>query len=123
MSNQISGWIIVGQVEGQKQAFRPSDWAHRLSELDSELQENGIPKYSEYLYPIEYLGTRSLYIDFNLKLDKPEVFNQIISFAVLHKLRTIEHDEAVIPFHCILKLNTGIQGAVESQYNKGSRLA
>jgi hypothetical protein len=113
MSNQNTSWIIVGRENGKSQSFRPSDWAYRISEIASSMQDNGIPKYSEYLYPINYRGAKALYVDGKLKLEQVSLFNQVMEFVNLHNLTIVEHEEPIIPFHCILPSQMDHTGSTE----------
>jgi len=41
MKAPVTNWIIVGTQNDQK-AFRPSDWAGRISELAGIVQDSGM---------------------------------------------------------------------------------
>ena len=89
-------WIIVGA--NNDKPFRPSDWAGRICELGCLVQPSGIVQYSEELRPIKYNGFSAVFVDADLKTLRTEVWEQIMGFAQLHKLKVIEHADPVTSF-------------------------
>ena len=114
MKKPVNNWIIVGTNQEDK-AFRPSDWAGRICELDSEVQQSGIIKYSEDLRPIRYNGHAAVYVDSDLRDDRTKVWEEVMAFANLHQLKVVEYADPVTAFHGMLKPNTEayLQGKAE----------
>lgn len=102
MLKPINNWIVLG-IDHNEKAFRPSDWAARICELGSNVQDNGIVQYSEDLRPIRYNGQIAVYVDSDLKAGRAHTWEQVMSFAKLHQLKVIEYADPITAFHCILK--------------------
>ncbi len=96
MKMPLTNWIIVGT--NNDKPFRPSDWAGRICELGCFVQSSGIVKYSEELRPIKYNGNSAVFIDADLKEFRAEVWEQVMGFAQLHKLKVIEHADSISSF-------------------------
>jgi hypothetical protein len=97
MKTPVTNWIIVGTQNNNK-AFRPSDWAGRISELGSLLQDNKIVQYCEELRPIRYNGDSAVYVDASLKANRVEIWEQVMGFARFHQLKIIEQTAPVAAF-------------------------
>jgi len=102
MQKQIKNWIIIGSHLDER-IFRPSDWAGRICELACKVQHHGIVQYSDDLRPISYNGQTAVYVDYDLKADRKEIWEQVMSFVNLHRLRVIEYADPITAFHNILK--------------------
>ena len=102
MLKPVSNWIVLG-IDYNEKVFRPSDWAARICELASNVQNRGAVQYSDDLRPIRYNGQTAVYVDFDLKQDQTKIWEQVMSFAKLHQLKVIEFADPVTAFQCILK--------------------
>ena len=78
--------ITITGITEDGSKFRPSDWAHRLSERICDVEDNKIC-YSGMLIPSISDGTTKLLINNELKEQFPEVFTQIMHFALENKLQ------------------------------------
>ena len=105
MKKPVNNWIIIG-TQHNDQAFRPSDWAGRICELDSVVQHSGIVKYSEDLRPIRYNGHAAVYVDSDLRDNRTKVWEEVMAFASLHQLKVVEYADPVTTFHGMLKPST-----------------
>jgi hypothetical protein len=98
----VKNWIILG-IDQDEKRFRPSDWASRVCELACNIQNNRIVQYSDDLRPIRYNGQTAVYVDIDLKMDRTQIWEQVMSFANLHQLKVIEYADPITAFHCLLK--------------------
>jgi len=105
MKKPVNNWIIVGTHHDDK-AFRPSDWAGRICELDCVVQPSGIVQYSEDLRPIRYNGHAAVYVDSDLRAGRTKVWEEVMAFAKLHQLKVVEYADPVTAFHGMLKPKT-----------------
>ena len=83
--------IIIEGITESGEHFRPSDWAERVSGNLSTFRNRRI-YYSPLLQPIFKNGTRCIALDLSLKESHPEVYNSILEFARLNKLRICEEE-------------------------------
>ena len=97
MKIPVTNWIIVGTQNNHK-AFRPSDWAGRISELGGLVQDNRMVQYCEELRPIRYNGDSAVYVDASLKANRSEIWEQVMAFAKFHQLKIIEQTAPVAIF-------------------------
>ena len=107
MQIPINNWIILG-IQHNEKTFRPSDWAARICELACEVQSRGVVQYSDDLRPIRYNGAPAVYVGSDLKIDRTEIWEQIMSFSKLHQLKVIEYADPITAFQRILKPKTEI---------------
>ena len=94
MKIPVTNWIIVGS-QGDHKAFRPSDWAGRISELGGFVQDNRMVQYCEELRPIKYNGNTAVYVDATLKTKRAEIWEQVMGFARFHQLKIVEQTAPV----------------------------
>lgn len=83
--------VIEGTTEEGK-AFRPSDWAERISGQLSTFKNHRV-LYSVLLKPSHKDGKRCLVIDEELKTTNPALFEQIMDFAKINKLKICNEEE------------------------------
>jgi hypothetical protein len=98
----VKNWIILG-IDQDEKRFRPSDWASRICELACKIQYNRMVQYSDDLRPIRYNGQTAVYVDIDLKVDRTQIWEQVMSFANLHQLKVIEYADPITAFHYLLK--------------------
>jgi hypothetical protein len=84
--------IIIEGVTEEGQTFRPSDWAERMSGNLSTFKNHRI-FYSPMLRPSYKGGNRCVILDPKLKDSNPELFEQILQFAQINKLRICNEQE------------------------------
>lgn len=83
--------VIEGTTEEGK-AFRPSDWAERISGQLSTFKNHRV-LYSALLKPSHKDGKRCLVVDEELKATNPALFEQIMDFAKINKLKICNEEE------------------------------
>jgi len=86
MDENNYGFIIEGIREDGK-AFRPGDWIDRLAALMSTFGPDRRLQYSPLLQPCMIQGQRCLVIARSLEQEQPEIFHQIVKFALDNRLR------------------------------------
>jgi hypothetical protein len=72
--------VIVGLTAAGR-AFRPSDWAERLSGMMSVFGEDRHLSYSPYLKPVLSAGVRCVVVDRALERLDPAAFSFLLGFA------------------------------------------
>lgn len=73
-------YIILGKTKSGEN-FRPSDWAERISGLNSKFLENKKLYYSNTLRPTQIDGINSLIVEKKLKELNLPLWNYVFSFA------------------------------------------
>ena len=82
---------IEGITKDGKQ-FRPSDWAHRMSDRLATYNDHRI-KYSPLLQPSENSdGYKCVLIDPELKKSNPKLYDSILDFARKNNLKICDED-------------------------------
>ena len=97
MKTPVTNWIIVGTQNNQK-AFRPSDWAGRISELGGFVRDSGMVQYCEELRPIRYNENSAAFVAASLKTTRAAIWEQVMGFAILHQLKIVEQTEPIAVF-------------------------
>lgn len=88
--------IIIEGVTQSGEAFRPSDWADRMSGKLSTFERHRI-KYSPLLQPSTRDGHRCVVLDPKLKDSNPELYQSILQFAESNQLKICrEEDEGEV---------------------------
>lgn len=72
--------LIVGQTSSGR-AFRPSDWAERLSGVMSTFGSDHRMSYSPYVRPTTVNGVKCVVVDKKLQDAEPRAFSFLMSFA------------------------------------------
>lgn len=87
--------IIIKGVTAEGQAFRPSDWAERMSGSMASFKNSRI-HYSPLLQPsVNHEGYKCVLLDPKLKESSPQVYQSILDFAKTNHLNICgEEDEA-----------------------------
>ena len=86
--------IVIEGVTPQGKAFRPSDWAERMSGSMASFKNSRI-YYSPMLQPsVTKEGYKCVVLDPKLKESSPQVYQSILEFARINKLNICgEEDE------------------------------
>lgn len=84
--NDESKKIIIEGVTQSGEAFRPSDWAERMSGQLSTFHKRRI-HYSPLLQPSVKDGRKCVLLDPKLKESNPELYQSILEFAQKNKLK------------------------------------
>lgn len=92
MSDKQSKIIIEGVTESGE-AFRPSDWAERMSEKLSTFRKRRI-QYSPLLQPSMRGGHQCVILDPHLKQSNPELYESLMNFAKSNNLRICNEEES-----------------------------
>lgn len=93
MTDQKSKKIIIEGVNAQGKAFRPSDWAERMSGTLATFKDRRI-HYSPLLQPsVNRDGYKCVLLDPKLKESSPEVYQAILEFARTNGLNICGEDE------------------------------
>lgn len=92
MSDKKKSKIVIHGVTESGEAFRPSDWAERMSGNLSTFKNHRI-YYSPMLKPSYQAGTRCVVLDPALKVSNPELFQHILDFAKNNKLKICDDEE------------------------------
>ena len=86
MSKSTKKTIVIEGVTKQGEAFRPSDWAERMSGTMASFKNSRI-HYSPLLQPsTNHDGYKCVLLDPKLKESSPQVYQAIIEFAKTNNL-------------------------------------
>ena len=86
--------IVIEGITPQGKAFRPSDWAERMSESMASFKNSRI-HYSPMLQPsVNHAGYKCILLDPKLKESSPDIYQSILDFAKENHLKICgEEDE------------------------------
>ncbi|KTC86137.1 MULTISPECIES: DUF3579 domain-containing protein [Legionella] len=85
--------IIIEGITPQGKAFRPSDWAERMSGSMASFKNRRI-HYSPLLQPsVNTEGYKCVLLDPKLKESSPQVYKAIIDFARANNLKICGEEE------------------------------
>ena len=85
--------IVIEGITPQGKAFRPSDWAERMSGSMATFKDRRI-QYSPLLQPsVNHEGFKCVMLDPNLKESSPEISNSILAFAKANNLNICGEDD------------------------------
>jgi hypothetical protein len=85
--------IVIEGVTPQGKAFRPSDWAERMSESMASFKNSRI-RYSPMLQPsVNHEGYKCILLDPKLKESSPQIYQSILDFAKANHLKICGEDE------------------------------
>lgn len=85
--------IVIEGVTSQGKAFRPSDWAERMSGTMATFKNSRI-HYSPLLQPsVNHEGYKCVVLDPKLKESSPEVYQSILDFAKDNNLKICDDEE------------------------------
>ncbi|MFA6119843.1 MAG: DUF3579 domain-containing protein [Sideroxydans sp.] len=82
---ELAEFVIQG-ITKDGQAFRPSNWGERLSDMLGTPGKDGRIVYSSYIRPIVIQGTPSVVVRFSLEQADPHAFELIRQFVVNNHL-------------------------------------
>lgn len=86
------GKIRIEGVTEEGEQFRPSDWAHRMSDQLATFENRRI-RYSPLLQPSENKdGSKCMLIDPELKKSDPKLYNSIMEFARKNHLKICDEN-------------------------------
>jgi hypothetical protein len=89
--------IVIEGVTPQGKAFRPSDWAERMSGTLASFKNRRI-HYSPLLQPtVNTEGYKCVVLDPKLKETSPQIYQSIIEFAQSNNLKICGEDEQEAP--------------------------
>jgi hypothetical protein len=81
-----SGNIVIEGITEDGEAFRPSDWAERVSGSLSTFENQRI-HYSPFLRPSLHHDTMCVILDKSLETTNPALYKEILAFARNNKLK------------------------------------
>lgn len=85
--------IVIEGVTPQGKAFRPSDWAERMSGTMATFKNSRI-HYSPLLQPsVNHDGYKCVLLDPKLKESSPEVYKSILEFAKDNNLKICDDND------------------------------
>lgn len=85
--------IVIEGITPQGKAFRPSDWAERMSGSMATFKDRRI-QYSPLLQPsVNHEGFKCVMLDPKLKESSPEIYNSILAFAKANNLNICGEDD------------------------------
>ncbi|CDZ76752.1 hypothetical protein BN59_01027 [Legionella massiliensis] len=85
--------IVIEGVTPQGKAFRPSDWAERMSGTMASFKDRRI-HYSPLLQPsVNTEGYKCVLLDPKLKESSPQVYQAILDFAKANNLKICGEEE------------------------------
>lgn len=85
--------IVIEGITPQGKAFRPSDWAERMSESMASFKNRRI-LYSPMLQPsVNHEGYKCILLDPKLKESSPQVYQSILDFAKANHLKICGEDD------------------------------
>lgn len=89
--NEKPSKIIIEGVTESGEAFRPSDWAERMSGRLSTFNKHGL-HYSPLLQPSTRDGRKCILLDPKLALSNPTLYHSILNFAKENKLKICDDE-------------------------------
>lgn len=93
MSKPKDKKIVIEGVTPQGKAFRPSDWAERMSGSMATFKNSRI-HYSPLLQPsTNHEGYKCVVLDPKLKESSPEVYQSILDFAKDNNLKICDDED------------------------------
>ncbi len=94
MSEPKNKKIIIEGITPQGKAFRPSDWAERMSGTMASFKNSRI-HYSPLLQPsVNHEGYKCVLLDPKLKDSSPEVYQAILDFAKSNNLKICGEEDS-----------------------------
>lgn len=92
MTKKTEKRIVIEGVTESGEAFRPSDWAERMSEKLSTFHKHRF-RYSPLLQPSMKDGYHCMLVDPRLKTSNPELYESIIEFARINQLKICNEND------------------------------
>ena|SRR3990167_8342766 len=91
MNDEKKSKIIIEGVTESGETFHPTDWAERMSGRLSTFRKHRI-HYSPLLQPSMKDGHKCVVLDPKLKNSNPELYDSIMAFAKVNKLKICNED-------------------------------
>jgi len=89
--------IVIEGITSQGKAFRPSDWAERMSGTLASFKNSRI-YYSPLLQPsVNTDGYKCVLLDPKLKESSPQVYQAILEFAKANQLKICDEEQPLDP--------------------------
>jgi hypothetical protein len=86
--------IVIEGVTPEGKAFRPSDWAERMSGSMASFKNSRI-HYSPLLQPsVNHDGYKCVLLDPKLKESSPQIYQSILDFARANQLNICDEEES-----------------------------
>lgn len=86
--------IVIEGVTPEGDAFRPSDWAERMSGAMASFKNSRI-HYSPLLQPsVNHEGYKCVLLDPKLKESSPQIYQSILDFAKANQLKICNENES-----------------------------
>ena len=86
--------IVIEGVTPEGKAFRPSDWAERMSGSMASFKNSRI-HYSPLLQPsVNHEGYKCVLLDPKLKESSPQIYQSILDFARANQLNICDEEES-----------------------------
>lgn len=90
MSEPSNTELIIQGLTTSGRAFRPSDWAERLSSVLSTFGEDHRMTYSPYVRPTTLAGVKCVVVDKQLQIEQPAAFSFLMNFARENDLKVLD---------------------------------
>lgn len=93
MTDSKNKKIVIEGITPQGKAFRPSDWAERMSGTMASFKNRRI-HYSPLLQPsVNTEGYKCVLLDPKLKESSPQVYQTILDFAKANNLKICDEND------------------------------
>lgn len=93
MTDSKNKKIVIEGITPQGKAFRPSDWAERMSGTMASFKNRRI-HYSPLLQPsVNTEGYKCVLLDPELKESSPQVYQAILDFAKANNLKICDEND------------------------------
>lgn len=89
MSDLLSNTFIIIGLTSDGKKFRPSDWAERLCGVMSAFGAEKRMKYSPYVGPGDYNGSKAVFVDGRLEEIEPMAHRFLLNFAHDNDLQVV----------------------------------
>lgn len=94
MTDSKNKKIVIEGITPQGKAFRPSDWAERMSGTMASFKNRRI-HYSPLLQPsVNTEGYKCVLLDPKLKESSPQVYQAILDFAKANNLKICDENDS-----------------------------
>ena len=82
--------LVIQGITHDGRAFRPGDWAERLSRIMAAFGGDHRMQYSPFVYPVMVNGVRCVVVDRRLEEIEPRAYRFLVNFAKDNELRVRE---------------------------------
>jgi hypothetical protein len=84
--------FIIRGITAKGAKFRPSDWADRLAGAFAVVDPNHRTHFSPHVQPVTLDGVECVAVDKQLKINDPDAYRFLLSFARTNELLTENAD-------------------------------